>query len=569
MDNKNKFTVTMESKWDGYCKNCKGKTKKGDLIGKEKGSGKWTHVRCPERKTLSSLLSGEGHAIEEGEGVLADLEKKIFIPSQYQQDIFDWAINASGNAVVEAVAGSGKTTTIVKLLDLLPKDITVLFVAFNKTIVAELRRRVPKNIRVATLNSLGYSFIRKLEEFIEMDGDKVSGILNEFWSISKNDVHDPIVRSQNRIKRAAMRKLVGLVKNTLTDYNDGGTVLQLISRYRIDMDEQMEQEVIERLSYVMESNNNNLEYVDFDDQIYLPVVSSRLKNKFDQFDFILGDEVQDWNAANIQLLLKCLAPGGRMLAVGDRFQSIHAFRGADANAIPHIIEALDAKTLPLSISYRCPSSHVARVQHLVPHIEAAEGALEGVIEVLKYEEMLDNVREGDMVVCRTNAPLVKPAFETIRRGKKAIIRGKDIGRELVNFVDRFQCDELSRLEVVMAEFTEHEMERYLRQNKEMQAEAAKERFETIVEVAKECKSVEELVTKLLTLFSDDNIGVVYSSMHRAKGLEARNVYQYKPELVPHPKAKTEEDLQQERNLFYVAGTRSLENLYLVSGEEDN
>jgi DNA helicase-2/ATP-dependent DNA helicase PcrA len=562
---KNKFLATMESKWDGWCKNCKSKTKKGDLIGKERTSGKWVHVRCPERVSINDLLTREAH--EEGEDVLQEMTTKVFIPSVYQQAIFDWAITASGNAVVEAVAGSGKTTTIVKLLDLLPKDITVLFVAFNKTIVAELRRRVPKNIRVATLNSLGFSFIRKLDEFIEMDADKVSGIMNEFWSISKNDISDPVVRSQNRVKRAAMRKLVGLVKNTLTDYTDQEAVLGLIERYRIDVDEMMEQEIIDRIPEVMEKNNANLEYVDFDDQIYLPVVSKRLEKKFDQFDFILGDEVQDWNAANIQLLMKCLAPGGRMLAVGDRFQSIHAFRGADANAIPHLIEALEARTLPLSISYRCPSSHVKRVQHLVPHIEAAEGAREGVIELLEYEQMLDQVQEGDMVVCRTNAPLVKPAFETIRRGKKAIIRGKDIGKELVNFIDRFQADTLSTLEVMMAEFTEKEMQRYLNKNKEMQAEAVKERYETVIEVAKECKSVEELVVKLQTLFSDDNVGVVYSSMHRAKGLEAKNVFQYKPELVPHPKAKTMEDLQQENNLFYVAGTRSLENLYLVSGEE--
>jgi superfamily I DNA/RNA helicase len=110
--------------------------------------------------------------------------------------------------------------------------------------------------------------------------------------------------------------------------------------------------------------------------------------------------------------------------------------------------------------------------------------------------------------------------------------------------------------------------RYLDKNKEMMAEQVKERYETIAEVMKECKTVEELVTKLTTLFSDDNIGVVFSSVHRAKGLEAERVFLYKEnELMPHPKAKTEQELIQEDNLIYVARTRSKDSIYYVKGEE--
>ena len=120
----------------------------------------------------------------------------------------------------------------------------------------------------------------------------------------------------------------------------------------------------------------------------------------------------------------------------------------------------------------------------------------------------------------------------------------------------------------MQQFTQAEMDRWLLKNKEMMAEAANERYQTIIQVMAECITVSDLITKIQTLFSDDNIGVVFSSVHRAKGLEAKRIYQYKPGLMPHPKAKTEEEKEQEVHCMYVAGTRSLDELYLVSGEED-
>lgn len=568
----NKFAVTMESKWDGWCKNCKTKTKKGELIGKENSSGKWVHVRCPKKEEkkkgvkFSELLGGTGQTLAEGENVMAEIETKVFIPSAYQQAVFDWATQAGGNAIIRAVAGSGKTTTIVKLLDILPTDIRILFVAFNQTIVKELRRRVPNHIRVSTINALGYSVIRKLEDFEDLDADKVSKIMNDFWPISRDEVEDAAERSANRVKRQGMRRLVSLIKNTLADYNDPDVLIDLITKYHIDIDELMEQEILERVPFVMEANDSNLSVVDFDDQIYLPATSARLENKFDQFDFILGDEVQDWNAANIKMLLKFLAPGGRMLGVGDEYQSLYGFRGADTQAIPHLIDELQAVSLPLSISYRCPRLHVVQAQKIVPHIEAAENAIDGILGNLRYDQMLTQVQEGDMVICRTNAPLVKPAFEVIKRGMKAVIRGKNIGQELVNYIDRFQCDQLARLEVMMSEQTEMEIARWLDKNKEMLAANVKERYETIMAVSSECKTVEDLVSKLQTLFSDENVGVIFSSVHRAKGLEAQRVFILKPELIPHPKAKTADERQQENNIFYVAQTRSLNELYYVEGD---
>jgi superfamily I DNA/RNA helicase len=82
-----------------------------------------------------------------------------FTPSPYQQAVFDFIQQARGSAVVIAVAGSGKTTTIMQALPLIPSSESVQLFAFNKAIADELKARIPahcRNIRAATFHSVGY-----------------------------------------------------------------------------------------------------------------------------------------------------------------------------------------------------------------------------------------------------------------------------------------------------------------------------------------------------------------------------------------------------------------------------
>jgi len=311
---------------------------------------------------------------------------------------------------------------------------------------------------------------------------------------------------------------------------------------------------------------DNIETVDFEDMQWIPVVNKRLKAHIDKFDYVFIDEAQDLNACQIELLLGTVRKDGRIIAVGDRNQSLYGFRGADTDAIPRLIEMLNAKTLPLSISYRCPKSHVALAKSIVPQIEASDSAVEGSFEYIEYGKFLDTIVEGDMVLCRTNAPLMKPAFQTIRNGNKAIIRGSEIGEQLVNFIERFEAPSLSALYSMMSEYVAKEVDRLLGKGKELQAETVMDKEETIRAIANECKTVHELTSKIGILYSNDNVGVVFSSIHRAKGLEAKRVFVLKPELMPHPKAKQGWEQTQEQNVKYVALTRSKSELYYVQGE---
>jgi len=563
----------MISKYDGFCMKCKKKIHKGDEIVKDEGLGKWVHKVCPSGKriNLKQELLGRNAPKpieEENRNQSFSIE---FTPSVYQEEIFKFIESGKGNGVIEAVAGSGKTTTIIKALARIPKDKKVAFFAFNVHIAKELEERLMKmglsNVHVSTIHSFGLSICRKLPELKRgkngIDRDKLSGLMDNWYPI-----HYEITtadRIKNRIKRNQLRKIVTLAKATLIDYKNREAVVEMMERYNIDQDDDTF-ELVQRLPELMQMCLDNLETVDFEDMQWLPVVINRLKLHTDKFDFVFIDEAQDLNACQIELLLNTVNESGRIIAVGDRKQSLYGFRGADTDAIPRLIEMLDAKTLPLSITYRCPKSHVERARKIVPQIEASDDAIDGYFGEIGYKDFLDKISDGDMVVCRTNAPLMKPAFQTIRNGNKAIIRGAEIGEQLVMFIQKFEAPSLLTLYALMSEYTAKEVDRLLSKGKELQAEMLVDKEETIKAIANECKTVEELTEKILILYSNDNIGVVFSSVHRAKGLEAQRVFVLRPELMPHPKAKQGWEMIQEDNTLYVALTRSKSELYYVIGE---
>lgn len=493
---------------------------------------------------------------------------KSFIPSQYQQAIFDFITNESGHAVVEAVAGSGKTTTIVQALDLTPADAKVAFVAFNTHIAKELKTRAPSHVYVSTLHSLGNAIVHKSFPKIKLDTDKVGRILEPFYPVSKEamrlGVIDKEQRKVNFTKRFAMRKLVSISKSVLVDVNDENAVMKMIERYSLEIDTNIIAELVTLLPDIMKLCKEDTETLDFDDMIWFPVV---LKLDFEKFDFLMVDEAQDMNASQIEFIMNSIAPSGRIIAVGDRFQSLYGFRGADTNAIENIIDRLSATVLPLSVTYRCPTSHVDMAKEFVPQLEARDNAPAGTISEISFIDLVNRVKPGDMVICRRNAPLIKPAFECLRRNMKAIIRGKDIGEDLIRLVQRFDADDLHALYINLNEYYEKEFTKLIDKSRELQALMLKDKVETLQYIISESTTVQGVKDKIKLIFSDEIEGVTFSSIHRAKGLEARNVFILDRESMPLPQAKQDWEQQQERNCIYVALTRSKENLILVHGEK--
>jgi superfamily I DNA/RNA helicase len=291
-----------------------------------------------------------------------------------------------------------------------------------------------------------------------------------------------------------------------------------------------------------------------------------------KYDLVMVDEAQDMNRLQLEILKRLLTATGRLVAIGDSFQSIYGFRGADTEAMNRIRSEFNVapeNQLPLSITYRCPKAVVRVAQEWVPHIQAADTAPEGeVIERTGKQlgETMLGLNEKSMVICRCNAPLVSAALKLIAQGRKAIVRGRDIGKSIeklvVKLAKRLDDSDVAGLAENVRAYQEVEMAKMMRAHRDTQAQQVEDRCATIFALLAGISKISILMSRIETLFSDNFAGVVHSSIHRSKGLEADTIVWLGPELNSFfmSRAKNASALQQEKNLAYVAASRAKQTL---------
>lgn len=481
--------------------------------------------------------------------------KGIPNPTIQQKRIFDWVKTGTGNAIVEAVAGSGKTTTCLEAMKFTKGK--VAFCCFNKHIANELQEKAPEHVDVATLHSFGLQAItKKLGRPIIRDR-KVHDIIDELLPPA-NTAEE--FTNRNDLSKCLIR-LTGLVKNLLLNPRHKKKLQEVIIRYGVDMGVTPKitfQSVCEYLPEIIIRCYERTAVVDFDDMVWLPV---KLKMTMEKYDWVFIDECQDLNACQIKMVTQMATKKTRIVAVGDSFQSIYGFRGADVNAVQNIADIIKPTFLPLTVTWRCPKSHVQLARCLVPHIEASPTASEGVVRGYEYKQAIEHMQPGDMVLCRVNAPIVRVAFALIARGTKAVVRGRDIGKGLISLIKRLGSDTITDLYGDLRQYVAVESNKLAKAEMKSQIEILEDKAECIYIIAEGCGSTTELIAKIEEMFSDQVHGVVCSSVHKAKGLEAETVYILDQHLMPHPRALEPWELAQEHNIEYVALTRSKMNLY--------
>jgi DNA helicase-2/ATP-dependent DNA helicase PcrA len=493
--------------------------------------------------------------------------EKIEYPwSPYQRAIFDYIEHEHGHLVVEAAAGSGKSTTLIKCLDFIPNNDKVLLTAFNTDIVNELKKKTSDrpNVEVRTLHGLGLLFIKK-------NIPQASAIPEPFKydSFIKNNIKELTSINTYTLRGREYFRYLDNIKKFVDfgRYYLCQTVRDLDfieERYGIDTIAD-EKEVALK---VMEWGKNALETIDYTDMVWLPNVLY-LKPLGLLFDFIMVDECQDMNKAERELVLKCFKMGTRMMSVGDSSQMLYAFSGGDPESFNALKSIPNTKCLPLSISYRCGKSIVDFAKKIVPTIEAADNAVDG--QVVKNVP-LDAVKDGDMILCRNNAPLVQIYNEFLKLGKKSFIRGKDIGNNLKAIVKSTKQDELNADCKADGVFVRLYDDLFVSRNKLMEkfgidAETAMnspqiqnklDMINALEILAEGIKTSEEIIEKIDEIFPkrDKKDGISLSTIHKAKGLEANNVFIACDSLMPSKSAKKDWEIRQEYNLMYVAYTRA-------------
>lgn len=494
------------------------------------------------------------------------------IPSKFQTNIFEAVSTTNSNLIIEACAGSGKTTTILECLKLVKGS--TLFLAFNKAIAEELQSKVPSHVTCKTLSAQGYALLRESTGMrFTVDGYKIKNIMDsyiplQFHKTLRGEAYDAV-----KTARASVEKMVDLIKGTLIDYTNVEAVMGLADYYGVEI----LPAYLPYIKYVVEESNRiaeNRGCIDFNDMVYLPVI--RKYTPRTSIETIFVDETQDLNRSQVELLLKLVSKNGRIICVGDSKQSIYGFRGADVNAMASVKEILNAVELPLSVCYRCPSSHIALAKSIVPQIEAREGAPEGEVLNIDEKNFFDTLIGEDasktLVLSRTNSSLVSYALKLIAGGQKATIKGRDIGAGLISLVKKFKkAETISDLQNYLDGWRIKEIENLTRRKHDGAIQGIEDKYECLYNVMDNCETIADVIKKLEGLFSKENevvAGWTFSSVHRAKGLQAETVYILNPEKLPlRWKGQQLWEVEQEQNIRYVALTRSKNKLIFVNSKK--
>lgn len=548
-----------------------------------------------------------------------------YTPNKYQEKILDWARTGKGNALVEARAGSGKTSTLLLLADVITDELKkpCLFIAFNTHIAEEIREKLSKKVKdhkleVATVNSVGYRFIlsnlwinhtdenkiHKDNYILQLDEKKMYTIIQPIVEreLANNFQMEGVDQEEVNDICYEFKQLCDLVRATYIPYQDEDSVANLIVKnglftnvndhginFATLVSEVIDKDIEMFTNPVFSQQlNKYVHIIDYGDQIFLPLKlgmwAPKMVREFGA-NFILCDEAQDLSNAQQRLLQKCgnYKIPTRYIFVADEQQAIYGFAGADTHSVEHIKEKFSLSYFPLNICYRCPKGHIRLIQEIVPDIEENPNGIEGEIHTISNSEIADLAQNGDYIIARKNKDLVSIMIKILKQGKSIYIKDDTLVKTTLSNIRKLKCKTISELKVKLKMLQEEFQEQQKDPTKRISTSAitndSMDIYDTIFillenyeEQSKDTKvsAFIKYIEKILN--TDKNRpSIVLSSVHSVKGGEADTVF-----IVSHNKFPYISDLntvdqnQQERNLEYIALSRSKSKLYLCTdyGNED-
>jgi DNA helicase-2/ATP-dependent DNA helicase PcrA len=485
--------------------------------------------------------------------------------------------------LVEAGPGSGKTTTTgfitaylratnkplwlknhprltqeqIDILswcaDNLPNDGTIIGMAYNKDAAKNLDTKTHPSVECRSVHGWGYKIIldsQRRRHVPVSDGVSINQV-EKLLSRSFDSLPDKY--SWLSATRYLDKLKDELLEPTLTN------LLYLSQKYEdlaaFKASEDVAKKIIQ-LMPVAKTIDHRIG-ISYMDQVWLACFLI----KEPLYDIAIIDECQDISAAR---RLLCSKIAKHKIWIGDRYQAINAFAGADSKSVEKIQAMVDI-VLPLKTSFRNPPNVIRRLNKLKPlaNLKGLDKP-EGLEERIELEDMPGLVQQLGpkqcMGVCRTNAPLIRVAYRLMESGVACRILGDRVVDQLAKIIKGRKATSLSDFESKLNQYESG----IVRNLDEYIAELFKDKINCIRLVLPYASSVEDIVPQLRKLFkpAESQEHIVLSTIHKAKGLEAHNIFILFPP-VESPHAKRQEQIEQESNLRYVAESRMSGNTYWV------
>lgn len=284
-----------------------------------------------------------------------------------------------GPSLVIAGAGSGKTRVLTyKIAYLLQQGVkpwNIMVLTFTNKAAREMKERIGKlvgqelaqHLYMGTFHSIFSRILRAEAQHI--------GFTNNFTIYDESDSRSlikTIVKEmgldEKVYKPASVHSRISMAKNNLMSAENYARDKEL---YQADQRAKMPRVGDIFITYVQRCQQANA--MDFDDLLTLTFKLFQehedIRKKYaDRFDFLLVDEYQDTNHAQMRIVMQLCKEKERVCAVGDDSQSIYSFRGANIdNILSFQSRFKEAKLFKLEQNYRSTQSIVEAANSLIKH----------------------------------------------------------------------------------------------------------------------------------------------------------------------------------------------------------
>lgn len=284
-----------------------------------------------------------------------------------------------GPSLVIAGAGSGKTRVLTyKIAYLLQQGVkpwNIMALTFTNKAAREMKERIGKlvgqdlaqHLYMGTFHSIFSRILRAEAQHIGFNNNFTIYDETDSRSLIKTIVKD-LKLDEKVYKPASVHSRISMAKNNLMSAENYARDKE---SYQADQRAKMPRLGEIFITYVQRCQQANA--MDFDDLLTLTFKLFQehedIRKKYaDRFDFLLVDEYQDTNHAQMRIVMQLCKEKERVCAVGDDSQSIYSFRGANIdNILSFQSRFKEAKLFKLEQNYRSTQSIVEAANSLIKH----------------------------------------------------------------------------------------------------------------------------------------------------------------------------------------------------------
>ncbi len=473
-------------------------------------------------------------------------------------------INSTGDIKINAVAGSGKTTTVIEYAKTRSKNSKILYLAFNKSVKLEAQKKFSENglnnVDIETAHSLAFKHIVHKHKYkLNSNGYKTHEIVDILRLKGNGEKHTEFILANHVNKFIAFfcnskaKKVQDL--NYLETINDSKAKAFVTSFYNY----------IEKQTRIFLAMMNSGE-IEITHDFYLK--KFQLSKPQLHYDYILFDEGQDASATMLDVFFN---QNATKVIVGDVHQQIYGWR--------HAVNSLDRakfKTYQLTNSFRFNQD----IANLAEGVLDYKYILSSINPININGKGSSNNKKVKAILARTNLGLLLKAIEYVSEKKnvdRIYFEGNinsytyaDDGASLYDILNLYNGKKkLIKDKLINQMKNIDELVEYIEKTEDIQMGLM---LEIVMEYGNNIPGIlKKIKDKHVDNNEKDKAEMIFSTVHRCKGMEYDSVQIVNDFITEERLLKMKNDpnieidlakLNEEINLLYVAITRTKNILYI-------